>query len=86
MEQIPATQQLLQKMSYGVYIITTMDGNTPTGCIANSAMQITSKPSTVAVSINHKNHTYDCLVKNGRFALHILSVKSDVSLIGRFGF
>ena len=29
-------------MSYGVYIVSTLDGERPTGCVANSAMQITS--------------------------------------------
>ena len=44
-----------RKLSYGVYIISTLDGERPTGCTANSAMQITSEPASVAVSINHDN-------------------------------
>ena len=35
-------------LSYGVYAVTTMDGERPVGCIANSAMQITSQPPTLA--------------------------------------
>ena len=31
-------------LSYGVYAVTAMDGERPVGCIANSAMQITSQP------------------------------------------
>ena len=31
-----------RNLSYGVYIISTLDGERPTGCVANSAMQITS--------------------------------------------
>ncbi len=34
-----------RSLSYGVYIISTMDGERPTGCVANSAMQITSSPA-----------------------------------------
>lgn len=73
-------------MSYGVYIISTLDGARPTGCVANSAMQITAEPATIAVSINHDNYTNSCIEKTGKFALSILSEESDPGLIGTFGF
>lgn len=77
---------ILWKLSYGVYAVTAMDGQRPTGCIANSAMQITATPATVAVSINHDNFTNECIDKTGRFALSILSEKTDPSIIGTFGY
>ena len=40
-----------RKLSYGVYLISSLDGDRPTGCIANSAMQITSDPASIAISI-----------------------------------
>ena len=73
-------------LSYGVYVITAWDGDRPTGCTANSAMQITSDPATIAVSINHNNYTNSLITKIGRFAISILSEESDSALIGRFGF
>ena len=39
----------LYNLSYGVYVITTWGEGKATGCTANSAMQITSTPATVAV-------------------------------------
>lgn len=78
--------KIFRSMSYGVYIVTTLDGGRPVGCIANSIMQITSSPATVAVSINHDNYTNACMEREGRFAFHILGEQSDPSLIGRFGF
>ncbi len=77
---------VLRSLSYGVYVISTMDGDRPTGCIANSVMQITSSPVTVALSMNHDNYTNSCIRKAGKFAVSILSVDSDPSLIGTFGF
>lgn len=77
---------ILWKLSYGVYAVTAMDGQRPTGCIANSAMQITATPATVAVSINHDNFTNRCIDKTGRFALSILAEKTDPSIIGTFGY
>ncbi len=75
-----------RSLSYGVYIVSTLDGARPTGCVANSAMQITSEPATIAVSINHDNYTNACIEKTGKFALSILSEESNPGLIGTFGF
>ncbi len=77
---------ILRDLSYGVYIISTLDGDRATGCVANSAMQITSSPATIAVSINHDNFTNECIRKSGRFSVSILSQESDPGLIGTFGF
>ncbi|MCM1543828.1 MAG: flavin reductase family protein [Ruminococcus sp.] len=75
------------KLSYGVYVVTSWaDGGIATGCIANSAMQVTSSPATIAVSINHENFTNECIKSAGRFALNILGENSNPAIIGSFGF
>ncbi len=74
------------KLSYGVYVISTWDNGRPTGCTANSAMQITSEPATIAISINHNNYTNRCIQETGRFAISILGEHSEPSTIGVFGF
>lgn len=76
----------LRQLSYGVYVISTWDNGRPTGCTANSVMQITSSPATIAVSINHDNYTNKCIQETGRFAISILGENSEPSLIGGFGF
>lgn len=78
--------KVLRNLSYGVYIVSTIDGERPTGCTANSAMQITSSPATIAVSINHDNYTNHCIDASGLFAVSILAETSAPSLIGHFGF
>ena len=75
-----------RQLSYGVYIISTWDNGRPTGCTANSAMQITSEPATIAVSINHDNYTNKCIQETGRFAISVLGENSEPSSIGVFGF
>lgn len=79
-------KKALFNMSYGVYVVSTLDKERPTGCIANSVMQITSEPSTIAVSINHANYTNACIEKTGKFGVSILTEQSDRGLIGTFGF
>lgn len=77
---------ILRQLSYGLYIVSTLDGESPTGCTANSVMQITSAPATLAVSINHDNYTNQCIKASKSFAVSILSESSDPGLIGTFGF
>lgn len=76
----------LFNLSYGVYVVTTWGTGKPTGCTANSAMQITSAPATIAVSINHDNYTNACIKETGVFAINILGEKVDPMVIGSFGF
>lgn len=73
-------------LSYGVYLCTTWDNGRPVGCVANSAMQITSTPATIAVSINRDNYTHKCISDTGYFAITVMGEKCDPKLIGTFGF
>ena len=77
---------VFRNLSYGVYVISTLDGERKTGCIANSVMQITSSPATVAVSMNHDNDTNRCIEKSGMFAVSILAETSSPMIITKFGF
>lgn len=79
-------QNTFRQLSYGVYVVTAWDNGRPTGCVANSAMQITSQPATIAISINHDNYTNRCIQELGKFALSILGEQTDPSVIGTFGF
>ena len=58
--------KVFRNLSYGVYVISTLDGKRLTGCTVNSAMQITSSPATIAISINHDNYTHKCIKENGK--------------------
>ena len=69
------------QLSYGVYVISTWDKGRATGCTANSAMQITSEPATIAVSINHDNYTNQCIQDTGKFAISILGEVLDADIL-----
>lgn len=77
-------KNILRNLSYGVYVVSTLNGEKPTGCIANSAMQVTH--DTIAVSINHENFTNECIKKAGKFAISILGVDVNDNIIPVFGF
>lgn len=78
--------KILRDLSYGVYVVGSLDGDRKVGCIANSAMQITSNPVTIAVSINHDNYTNKCIKESNKFSISILNEESNPNIIGTFGF
>ena len=79
-------RKVLRNLSYGVYVVTSKENERNVGCIANSIMQVTSNPSTIAVSINHDNYTNRVIKENKKFGVSILKETSDSKIIGTFGF
>ncbi len=78
--------KILRDLNYGVYVIGSKDGVKNVGCIANSVMQITSQPATIAISINHENYTNNCIKESQLFSISVLNVESNREIIGTFGF
>ena len=76
----------LTKLSYGMYVIGTRDNERFCGCIANSLIQITAEPVTIALSINHNNYTNECIKNTKEFSVCVLGEKINPIIIGTFGF
>ena len=76
----------LHKISYGLYIVTSKIEDKINGQIANTVMQITSEPKTIALGINKKNLTHEYISESKVFAVSILSKEAEMKLIGNFGF
>ncbi|MCD6418451.1 flavin reductase [bacterium] len=74
------------KVSYGVYVVSSVKDGKLNGQIANTAFQITSDPPTIAISINKQNLTHEFIEKSKVFSISILSVDAPMTLIGTFGF
>jgi ferric-chelate reductase [NAD(P)H] len=62
----------LYSLSYGVYMVSSKDEGRINGQIANAVMQISSDPSTIAVSINKQNMTNELIRKSGLFCISTL--------------
>jgi flavin reductase (DIM6/NTAB) family NADH-FMN oxidoreductase RutF/rubredoxin len=76
----------LYKISYGVYIVCSADGDKINGQIANTVIQAASEPPTIAVSINKDNLTHEYIEKSRVFTASILAQDTPLSFIGDFGF
>ncbi|HBA55781.1 flavin reductase [Syntrophorhabdus aromaticivorans] len=76
----------VQKICYGMYVISSRKGDKFNGQIANTLFQITSDPPTVAVSINKQNLTHEYIMESKVFAASIVAKEAPMSFIGHFGF
>ncbi|MBU2608712.1 MAG: flavin reductase [Chloroflexi bacterium] len=76
----------LQKLGYGVYIVTSKKGDRFNGQIVNTVFQVTSEPPTIAVSINRNNLTHEFIEESRVFAASVLCQETPLTFIGRFGF
>ena len=63
----------MHKLSYGLYIVTTKDGEKANGCIVNTAIQAASTPNQLCICINKANYTHDMVLKTGVFNVSVLS-------------
>lgn len=79
-------KEVFQDLSYGVYVISSKEDNRDVGCIANSVMQVTSSPATIAISINLNNYTNKAIKESKEFICTILPVDVDSNVIRTFGF
>jgi len=76
----------IQKISYGMYVISSRKGDRINGQIANTVFQITSEPPTIAISINKLNLSHEYISESKVFTVSILSNEAPMTLIGNFGF
>ncbi|MDI9619342.1 MAG: flavin reductase family protein [Candidatus Nezhaarchaeota archaeon] len=76
----------LNKIGYGLYVVTSGVKDRFNGQIANTLFQVASKPEAVAVSINKVNFTHELVKSSGVFAASILSKATPLKFIGAFGF
>ena len=76
----------LHKLSYGIYVVTSIKDGRLNGQIANTVIQVTAEPPTIAVSINRNNLTWELIKSSRVFAVSVLCEDTPLIFIGRFGF
>ncbi|TDA27738.1 MAG: flavin reductase [Archaeoglobi archaeon] len=76
----------LYKISYGLYIVTSVKENKFAGQIANTVFQVTSDPPKIAVCLNKRNTTHEFLSSSRVFGVTVLKKDTPMQFIGKFGF
>ena len=76
-------RSLTRDILSGMFIVSTKNST----CIVDTVMQVSSsKEPLISVSVNKNNYTNECLKKNSKFVISILSKKVDGNIIKKFGF
>ena len=76
----------LFRLGYGLYVITTNDGNRDNGCIVNTVTQVAENPNRLAVCINKNNYTDHIISKTKKLNVNCLSEEAPFSVFERYGF
>ncbi len=82
----PIDKTSLFKIGYGLYVITSKDGDKDNGLIVNTVTQIADNPLKIAVSVNKKNYSHDTIRETGMMNVCCLTESAPFSLFKNFGF
>jgi len=76
----------LYNIGYGLYVVTTKDGEKDNGLIVNTVTQVTDTPNRIAVTINKRNYSCDLVEATGVLNVSTLSQDAPFKLFEHFGF
>ena len=76
----------LFNIGYGLYVITSREGERDNGMICNSVMQLTSAPERIGVTINKSTHTHGIIQRTGKMNINCLSTDAPFKVFEAFGF
>lgn len=79
-------KEALYKIPYGLFMLTTSDGEKQNGCIVNTVAMLTDTPKRITVFVNNANYSAELLKKNGVCNVSILTESTPFDVIRRFGF
>ena len=79
-------KEAMYNLSYGLFVLTSAFDGRDSGCIINTAGQVTAEPNRISIAVNKSNYTHELVQKSGKFNLSIISQKADFELFRHFGF
>ncbi|MEZ3485246.1 MAG: flavin reductase [Lachnospiraceae bacterium] len=79
-------KKAMYKLTYGLFILTSKEGEKDNGCIVNTVTQVTTDPNRITVAVNKKNYTHDMIARTGVFNVSILTTDSSFDTYKHWGF
>ncbi len=76
----------LFKIGYGLYVVTSRDGDKDNGLIVNTVTQLTNSPNRIGVAINKANYSHEIIKKTGVLNVNCLSTEAPFAVFEQFGF
>ncbi len=78
--------EALFKLTYGLYIVSSKDGEKMTGHVSNTVFQVTAEPPQMAICSHKDNLTTTYINKSGVFSISALSNDARLDFLGNWGF
>jgi flavin reductase (DIM6/NTAB) family NADH-FMN oxidoreductase RutF/rubredoxin len=79
------TRAALDKITYGLYVVTSVKDGKLNGQISNTVFQLTDPPLRIAVCLNRNNLTHEFISATGRFAVSVLGWDQS-DMVRTFGY
>ena len=79
-------KEAMYKLTYGLFVLTTTDGEKQNGCIVNTVSMITDSPKRITVFVNNGNYSAELLKKTGIFNVSVLTESAPFDIFKQFGF
>ena len=79
-------QKTMYNLTYGLFVLTSGFDGKDSGCIINTAGQVTAEPNRISIAVNKGNFTHDLEKKSGKFNISILSQEARFETFQHFGF
>lgn len=72
-------------LTYGLFVAGVEEGGKKNACIINTAVQATSDPMRMHVTMMKANHTTQLIRKKGSLTVSVISLNCPLEVIGSFG-
>lgn len=76
----------MRNLTYGLFVLSAAADGKSSGCIINTAMQVTDTPLKMAICVNRSSYTGQLIRQSRQFAVSILDEDADFEIFRHFGF
>lgn len=80
------SKEAMDKLTYGLFVLTAKEGDKDNGCIVNTVSQVTINPNCIAAVVDKKNYTHDMIMRTKEFNVSVLTEKSKFDTYKHWGF
>ena len=78
--------KVMNKLSYGLFVLTATEEGKDNGCITNTAAQVTTTPNRVTIAVNKDNYTHGMIMRTKACNISIISEDAEFEMFQQFGF
>ena len=79
-------QEVLNKISYGLYVVTANQEGKDNGCVVDTVMQVAKEPQIISFSVYKTSYTCEMIQNTRMCCISVLNEDAQMELLKRFGY